>query len=217
MTIVDGPAGSGPKLGLRERKKLRTERELRDAALDLTIQRGFESVTIDDIAAAVEVSKTTFYRYFDSKEDAFLGNPKERVERLKVALDERPADEPTLLGIRNAIISLADSYEHDREGVLARGRVIRETPSLRARNLEHQAAWEAVLADYVADHIGDKPDAELQSRIVAAIVVATLRATLDYWRDTDGRDDLAELMNTALTMLAERRSALGARGEEPRR
>lgn len=202
----------GPAIGLRARKKLRTERELTDAALRLSLERGFDRVTTEDIAAAVEVSKTTFYRYFDSKEDALLGSPSEKVERLREALAERPAGEPTLTAVRGALMAFLTSYEHDRTASLAKGRLIRETPSLVARNLEHQAALEAVLAGFVAGRLGDEPDADLRSRIVAAIVVATLRATVDYWRETDGRDELHELMDTSLAMLAEKRSALVARG-----
>lgn len=201
-----------PELGLRERKKLRTERELRAAALRLTLERGFDRVTTDDIAAAVDVSKTTFYRYFESKEDALLGNATEKAEGLRIALDERPASEPTLTAVRNAVMTFVNSYEHDREAALARGRIIGETPSLVARNLEHQAIWEAVLGDFVRGRLAGAPDAELRARIVAAIVVATLRATLDHWRDNDGRDDLTELMDTALAMLAEQRSALVVHG-----
>jgi len=208
MTVQEG---ASPPVGLRERKKLRTEHDLQEAALTLAIERGFDNVTIDDIAAAVDVSKTTFYRYFDSKEDALLGNPGEKVERMKAALATRPRDEPALVALRHVSLSFINSYELDRERTLARGRVIRETPSLRARNLEHQAMWEAVLAEFVATRIGDGPDVELKSRIVAAIVVATLRATIEYWRDHDGTDDLGQLMDLALTMLAEKRSALGPR------
>lgn len=205
VDLADAPAAP---LGLRERKKLRTERDIRAATRRLALERGFDQVTIDDIAAAVEVSKTTFYRYFDSKEDAILGNPTEAAERLKASLDERPSREPTLTAVRNAVTAFIDSYEHDRDASLANGRIIRSTPSLVARNLEHQAVWEATLATFVADRLGDEPDAELRSRVVAAIVVATLRATIDHWRDTDGRDHLPDLLDASLAMLAEKRSGL---------
>jgi AcrR family transcriptional regulator len=205
MTAVD----QAP-LGLRERKKLRTEADLRAATLRLAVDRGFDQITIDDIAAEAEVSKTTFYRYFDSKEDALLGNQAEKTSRLAEALAERPDSEPLLTAVRNAVMGFVNSYEHDRETSLATGRVIRATPSLAARNLEHQALWEATLAAFVAGRLDDDSDAELRSRVVAAIVVATLRSTIDHWRDTDGRDHLPDLLDASLTMLAEQRSALAA-------
>ena len=205
MTVVDDAP-----LGLRERKKLRTEADLRAATLRLAVDRGFDHITIDDIAAEAEVSKTTFYRYFDSKEDALLGNQAEKTSRLAEALAERPESEPLLTAVRNAVMGFINSYEHDRETSLAIGRVTRSTPSLGARNLEHQALWEATLATFVAGRLDDAADAELRSRVVAAIVMATLRSTIDYWRDTDGRDHLPDLLDASLTMLAEKRSALAA-------
>jgi AcrR family transcriptional regulator len=205
MTVVDD---AGAPLGLRERKKLRTEADLRDATLRLAVEHGFDQITIDDIAADAEVSKTTFYRYFDSKEDALLGRSGEKVARISEALAERPDDEDTLTAVRHAISGVINSYEHDRDTSLAIGRVIRSTPSLIARNLEHQSEWEATLAAFVRSRMDDEPDAELRSRVVAAIVLATLRATIDYWRDTDGADHLPDLMDTSLAMLAEKRSAL---------
>ncbi len=208
---MDDVIEQGPPIGLRERKKLRTEQAIRDAALRLVAARGFDHVTTDDIAAEVEVSKTTFYRYFESKEDALLGKPTENLDKIKAALDARPASESVLLAVRNAIMDFIDSVDHDREAALLRGRIIRETPSLAARNLEHQAAWEAMLAEFVGSRLGDEPDTELRSRIVAAIVMATLRATLDYWRDAGGRDDLHLLMGQSLSMLAEKRAALVSR------
>lgn len=197
-------------LGLRERKKLRTQADLRDATLRLSVDRGFDHVTIDDIVAEVEVSKTTFYRYFDSKEDALLGSRAEKSERLSAALAERPAEEPALISVRTAVMNMITSYEHDREASLAIGRVIRATPSLMARNLEHQADFEGTLAEFVRSRMPDEPEADLRSRVVAAIVVATLRSTIDYWRDTDGRDHLPDLLEASLTMLAEKRPALGS-------
>ena len=88
--------------------------------------------------------------------------------------------------------------------------MIRATPSLIARNLEHQAVWEATVAEFVRGRLDDEPDADLRSRVVAAIVVATLRSTIDYWRDTNGRDHLPDLLDASLAMLAEKRSALAA-------
>jgi AcrR family transcriptional regulator len=198
--------------GLRERKKLRTERELSEAAVALACERGFDHVTIDDIAAAAEVSKTTFYRYFETKEDACLGKSAEVVRRLQAALEARPPDELPLVAVREAIVAMVDEYEHDRDEILRKGALIRQTPALAARNLEHQAEMERMLAEFIAARLGPGPDAALRSRVASAVVMATMRATVDYWRDTDGRDELGSLMEQSLELLAEQRAAFDITG-----
>jgi AcrR family transcriptional regulator len=186
-------------LGLRERKKLRTQQQLQQAALHLFLEHGFDNVTTDDIAAAVEVSKTTFYRYFESKEDVLLGNFEERLAEIRQAFENRPVDEPVFDAVRHAITSLVCQYDGDV--ALQRGRVMRCSPSIRARNLEQQAAWESVVAEFVRRRLPESPQRELQSRVVGATVMACMRATVDYWLDTDGREDLAGLVNDVLGTL----------------
>src|SRR5438105_94189 len=107
MTMTDG-------IGLRERKKQRTQRDLRRVALDLFSRHGFDHVTTDDIAAAAEVSKSTFYRYFESKEDVLLGPAAEKLEHMRAALAARPVDEAPLAAVHHALLSLAERYEVER-------------------------------------------------------------------------------------------------------
>src|ERR671927_90907 len=109
---------AAPVEGLRERHRKRTAADLEEAALRLFSAKGFDAVTIDDIAAAADVSRRTFFRYFASKEDVILSDPPRRLDELQVALDRRPADEPAMTALRQAILSLAGSYEEQREQML---------------------------------------------------------------------------------------------------
>jgi hypothetical protein len=81
---------------------------------------------------------------------------------------------------------------------------MRDSRSLVARNLEQQAACENVVADFVRSRLPDSPQRELLSRVIGANVIASLRATVDYWLDTQGRDQLAVLVDDVLGTLAER-------------
>jgi AcrR family transcriptional regulator len=186
--------------GLRERKRRRTESDLRSTALALFGERGFDQVTVDEIADVAGVSKTTFYRYFESKEDVLLGRSGEKLELMRAALAAQPVDEPVFTAVRNAFFVVADRFEIEREERLAVRRLLQATPSLAARNLAHQAAWELVLREFVAQRLADGVDG-LRPRVLAAMVNATLRAAIDAWSDAGGTTDLRSVIGDALSFV----------------
>src|SRR5689334_5758979 len=82
------------ELGLRERKKLRTRQALSEAALRLFAEKGFDATTVEEICERAEVSPSTFFRYFESKEAAAFPEEEPRVRIVEEALRARPEDEP---------------------------------------------------------------------------------------------------------------------------
>src|SRR5438105_5256723 len=140
--------------GLRERHRKRTAADLEEAALTLFSERGFDAVTIDDIASAADVSRRTFFRYFASKEDVILSDHPKRLGALEAALDRRPADEPALTALRHAIMSMAGTYEEEREHLLRRFSLMTTTPALEARSLCLQRNWETAVTDMLAARMG---------------------------------------------------------------
>jgi AcrR family transcriptional regulator len=186
--------------GLRERKKQQTYADIRAAAVALVEARGFAAVTIDEIAAAAAVSKSTFYRYFETKEDVLLGGSVEKRVLMQRALDAQPPDAPPLVALRDAFMEVATSFEIDREHRFTIRRIAEVTPSLAARDRDHQAMWEQLLREWFRTHDlgfgGD--DAELTAWVLAANVVASLRTAIDYWAAQDGGDDLADVVDRAL-------------------
>src|SRR5437763_2865762 len=137
--------------GLRERRKKLTAAELEAAALRLFGERGFDSVTVDDIAAEADVSRRTFFRYFASKEDVLLADHFVQLARLREAMAARPSDEPVLTALRNALLSMTGDFGDRKEKVILRGRIMRDKPSLQARSLVHKKEWEAALEEKVAE------------------------------------------------------------------
>src|SRR5215469_11478539 len=85
-----------PEPGLRERKKRRTRQALIDAALRLYREKGLEGVTIAEVARLADVAPRTFFAYFESKDDVFLGRGDDRLERLVDAIRQRDRREPIL-------------------------------------------------------------------------------------------------------------------------
>jgi AcrR family transcriptional regulator len=190
-----------PRPGLRERRKQLTAAELEAAALRLFGERGFDAVTVDDIAAEADVSRRTFFRYFASKEDVLLADHQVQLARLREAMAARPTDEPILTALRNALLSLTSDFEERRERVILRGRIMRETPSLQARSLVHQKAWEDAMQEMVAERLGVDPVADLRPGVVAATALAAMRVAFNNWLNAGATGDLIPLTAEALDLL----------------
>jgi AcrR family transcriptional regulator len=193
---------SDPAEGLRERNRKRTMAGLEETALRLFAERGYECVTIDDIAAEAEVSRRTFFRYFPTKEDVLFGNGTRDLERLREAMAEQPAGETPLTALRRALGVIVLGYEQDRERLLRRWGVMAATPSLQARNVAQQRWAEQALTDLVAEWLGtDSGGDDLRPAIVAATALAATRVALTTWLAGGGQRHLPSLVAEALDLL----------------
>ena len=192
-------------LSLRERKKLRTRTDLAAAALRLFAERGYDHVTIEDIAAEVEVSPSTFLRYFDRKEDVLFVDAARRADELAAAMTARPANEPVAVALRHALLAFADTLDQDRDLMLAKSRISVEVPSLRARSLESQVQWEAAIAQAIARRLGSDPG-ELRAGVAAAAIAAVRIATAQ-WITDGAQQHLRSYLADALDVLDQGLSA----------
>jgi AcrR family transcriptional regulator len=193
-------AGVSTTTGLRERKKEATTERLREVALALVAERGFDAVSIDDIAAAADVSKTTFYRYFETKEDVLLGKSSDNLEILRASLEECPPEVPAVEAARHAFRRLAQTYQAGRAQKLVVDRLTTTTPSLAARSLTHQARWEEVIRDDV-----DRRDPEGESFtrwLLAAQIIGAVRGAVSWWLAEGAERELVDLVDDALATLA---------------
>ncbi|MDV9200806.1 TetR/AcrR family transcriptional regulator, partial [Streptomyces sp. Wh19] len=124
--------GTPPQPGLRERKKLRTRIAIRQAAYRLIAEQGYEATTVEQIAAAAEVSPSTVFRYFPAKEDIVLTDEYDGV--LAAALRGRPAGEPPLESLRHVLAEvLAEFLATGEQELRQRTRLMVEVPAVRAR------------------------------------------------------------------------------------
>jgi AcrR family transcriptional regulator len=173
-------------------------------ALELFTERGFDEVTVDDIASAAGISRRTFFRYFESKEDAALPYEEERLETLRSLLAARPPDEPVLAGVRHATVEIVASVATDpaaREEGLRRTRIVAECPSVHARSLELQSRWEIAIREMIAEHLGVEAATSLEAHVVAGASLAAVRAAVQLWLATDGATELADLVGEAFDLL----------------
>ena len=194
-------AGDRPRPGLRERRKKLTAAELEAAAYRLFGERGFDAVTVDDIAAEADVSRRTFFRYFASKEDVLLADHFTQLARLREAMAARPDDEPIVTALRNALLSMTGDFDTRKEMVIVRGRLMRDTPSLQARSLVHQKLWEDAMQEMVAERLGVDPVKDLRPGVLSAAALAAMRVAFTNWLAAGCDSDLIALTTEALDLL----------------
>lgn len=162
-------------MGLRERKKQRTRDALIDAALDLFLSQGYEATTIDQIAAEVEVSPRTFFRYFASKEDVALCLTADEQEMFLAELVARPRSESPFTALSQSmramlgILREIDGAEAGR--IMKAQRLVHNTPSLLAGAMRLIRENERRLVAEVARRMGTAPD-DLQSQLVVSVFVS---------------------------------------------
>ncbi|MEW2080786.1 TetR family transcriptional regulator [Streptomyces sp. NPDC005283] len=190
-------APAQPQLGLRERKKLKTRIAIRRATFGLIAQQGYEATTIEQIAAAAEVSPSTVFRYFPTKEDIVLTDEYGPV--MEAALRARPVGEDPLESIRQVMThGLRTFIREEREEVFQRTRLMVEVPAVRARMTETMATASELLVHALADRTGRDRD-DLDVRIFTAAVLGALREVVLYWAARDHQDALIVLVDRALT------------------
>ena len=187
--------------GLGERKMQRTRETVADTALRLFAARGFDQVTVEEIAEASEVSPRTFFRYFAAKEETLFAESDAGRDILLAALAGQPADVPVLDALQSAMRCVVDYYADQRDRLCMRHQVVRSSFSLRTRTAERQQRWESDVVDYVrvSGRAGDMDDLEL--RLLVASTTTALRVAVETWVAADSATPLADLLEIAFRRL----------------
>jgi len=157
-------------MGLREVKKERTRREIADTAMRLFATRGFDHVTVAEVAEASGVSDKTVFNYFPTKEDLFYDEVPAREEALRQAIRGRRSGESILAALRR--LQSGECPRMCSPGFAVFARIIEESPALQAKELEVMARFSAALAETIQQELGvDERDA----RIAAGLLVSVHR------------------------------------------
>lgn len=187
------------KIGLRERKRIAAMRRIQHVALDLFDERGFENVTIEQIADAAEVSPSSVYRYFGTKEQVVLRDEFE--PQFFDALESAFAAHPPVEAVRRAVAAImAQFFSRDDELARRRTRYSLEEPRLRASWAEQVDDFARLVADALARAGGRQPD-ELQVQVIASALVWTLVAAVRRWHASGYVTALEEEFDRALAVL----------------
>lgn len=166
-----------PRPTLRERKKRATRQRISDIATAMFAERGFDHVTVAQIAEAADVSTMTVFNHFPRKEDIFLDRLPEMAELLRRAVRDRAADETVLEALHGLLLDLLEQ-RHPLAAVIDSGvyfwRTVLDANALRARAREAAEELEALLADLLAEETGETSDTP-RVRLAAALIMAGCR------------------------------------------
>lgn len=157
-------------MGLRESKKLATRKELADKAMELFATRGFDHVTVAEIAAAVGVSEKTVFNYFPTKEDLFFDEVPDRARALADAICKRRKGESIVDSLRR--LQLSECGRLCAPGFAVFARIIEESHALQAKELEVMAQFAQVVAGAIRSELGVD---ELDATIAAGLLVSVHR------------------------------------------
>ncbi|MEU9110229.1 TetR family transcriptional regulator [Streptomyces sp. NPDC048483] len=189
-----------PRPGLRERKKMQTRQAIRRAAYRLFEEQGYDATPVDRIAEAAEVSPSTVFRYFPTKEDIVLTDEYDTV--LETGLRARPADEPMVESLRRVTIEALGTFAAEaRTELVQRMRLVRDVPAIRGRTAENAARDAAMISTVIAERTG-RPVDDLEVRVISAAALAALQEALMRWVEAGPDADLEALVDQAMDVLA---------------
>lgn len=196
-------------IDLRSRSRESLRAEIAEVAFKVFAERGFDQVTATEVAAAAGISRASFFRYFESKEDAVFVVQEEVGVEVAEALAGRPAGEDAWTALRRAIDVAVRTYQRDPVEMLARLRLIRCTPDLRSHQLDRMDQWKQVIGAALRRRLEADGDQILAAALVAAALGA-FDAALTRWSESDGSEDLIALIDEAFAAVAAPFPRLGA-------
>jgi AcrR family transcriptional regulator len=181
---------------LHARRRRLVQEEIEAVALRLFLERGFEAVSIDDIAAAVGMSGRTFFRYYATKDEILRRFQAGLREALVAAYNTRPASESALQALRAAFAETSHVPEPERERVRALGRLLAAAPAVHARSM-----GDTFLDDRLASEFARRCGAsrtDTRPAIVAAAVSAAAMVGWNRWVASDDRRDPSVAVTAAI-------------------
>ncbi|WP_194813821.1 TetR/AcrR family transcriptional regulator [Nocardia sp. XZ_19_385] len=200
-------------LGLRERKKQATRLALSAATIQLSVERGWSNVSVEDIAAAADVSVRTFRNYFANKGEAVAFRQLERMRQIGEELRARPVEEPLWTAIPAAVRERFplghdlsahgghSSGQRERQWVEGVRRMLAE-PAVQAAILEVNTRAQRELAAAIAERTGTDAERDLYPKLVAAAVGTATAVAIEHSQAADPPLPLLPLLTEALDQLA---------------
>lgn len=186
--------------GLRERKRRATHQRIADEAARLARLKGLDGTTIDEIAAAAQVARATFFRYFDAKETAIAeGFSIPWLTLIIDNLEVQPPELSAMEAVYETFTGFAGAFTPDvRNLVLLQVRLLQGSPALTAWTLALYVRFELAIAETIKDRFTDLTPDDSRPRMVGALTMSAVRVSLDTWLASGATTNLAELLQDAM-------------------
>ena len=168
--------------GLRERKKRQTRQLILDTAARLFVERGFDRVTVTEIARAAELSEMTVFNYFPTKEDLVFARMEFFEEQLMAAVEQRPPEESALAAFSRMVLAGVDQLSARTDMIAKAAMLIRASPALLAREREITARYTSRLAAIFTAETGSVDD-DIEAWTAASALMAVHRGLLEHVRN----------------------------------
>ena len=188
-----------PPLGLRERKKLKTRAAIQREAMRLFLEKGFQATTVEDIAAAVEISPSTFFNYFPSKEDVAFQDDLDPL--ILAAFDRQPAGVNPIRALRDALKSVFAAIPPDEEDLMKqRMALVARDADLRAAMLGQFAALVEQISEILVRRGSGRRSDDFRVRNLSGALLGVLMAAILAAAESP-ESNLVEVMDAAMAHL----------------
>ena len=201
MTVAAQVREQGLPEGLRDRKKRETRMRIHRAALTVALAKGRQQCTVEEIAAAADVSPRTFFNYFGTKEDALIGADPERIDALVEAFLRRPADEEIPTALRVIFTVLVSGYDVDRELWRMRCALAEANPDLSARLVGAGDRLERALVGAAYQRSGTLLADDLMPAMHTHVALGALRTAVAQHQAADFTGDLVARLDAAYAVV----------------
>jgi len=189
--------------GLRERKKNKTRSDIIKAATGLFVNKGFDQTTMDDIAEAAVVSRSTLFRYFGNKEAMVFPHQDERLGVFIEIVSSPQADESPFATVRRGLMHLAGVFYSSRDEMAVQHKIVISSPHLQARELAFYDEWERAVRIAVVDPYAGSSERANRAKVASSAIFATVRTAMTEWLEDGCRENLVEKAARVLEFMEE--------------
>lgn len=184
--------------GLRERKRRKTSERIVERSVELFNTKGYDETTLDEIAAAADISRRTFFYYFKSKEDVLLSRYDGLLEALRAEMLNQTTNQPPLVAAQECLLKMAAQFV--TKETVALDRLLRSTEALRNRKEVFNLELEKVLVEAMCE-MWPATEEQQSLRLIAMMVIGTVRISQVSWRQDEGKYPLTHYLKQNFALL----------------